>query len=252
MLKKRIIPSLLIKDNKLVKGKKFNNYVNVGNPVSAIKVYSHQYADELIFIRIDNSDPISDLINALKLASENCFAPLTAGGGIKEQNEINLLCKNGADKVLLNSILHYDKKFLKDASKNFGRSTLVAGIDIIEENSKFFITYNCNKNINRETNLIDWLKFLEDNGAGELYINFVNNDGMMNGYKISLAQLICNNTSLPVIFNGGAGNFNHLYELFTETKVSAAGCSSIFHFGDNNPIRANTYLRSKKINLKKN
>ena len=158
MLKKRIIPSLLIKDNKLVKGKKFNNYVNVGNPVLAIKVYSHQYADELIFIRIDNSDPISDLINALKLASENCFAPLTAGGGIKEQNEINLLCKNGADKVLLNSILT-TIKILKDASKNFGRSTLVAGIDIIEENSKFFHYISTNKNINRETNLIDWLNF---------------------------------------------------------------------------------------------
>ena len=251
MLKKRIIPSLLIKNKKLVKGKEFKNYVNVGDPISAIKVYSHQYADELIFIRIDKNDPIEDLLKNLNIASENCFSPITAGGGITKLKEIELLCKNGADKVIINSYLHENKSFLNQSSKMFGSSTIIAGIDIIKIKQDYFISTNNNKKLLKEKKLSEWIKFLEDNGAGEILINCIHKDGAMNGYDLELAKFICKKTVVPIIFTGGAGNFDHLYQLFANTNVSAAGCSSIFHFGDNNPIRANTYLRNKKINLKK-
>lgn len=251
MLKKRIIPSLLIKNNKLVKGIKFKDYQNVGEAISAIKVYSHQHADELIFIRIDKQDSIQDLIKTLNIASENCFAPITAGGGINSIKDIELLCNNGADKVIINSHLHENELFLKQSSEIFGSSTIIAGMDIIQINKEYFLSSNNNQKIFKKKKITEWLKFLENNGAGEIFINCIHKDGTMSGYDLDLAEIVDKHTSLPIIFTGGAGNFEHLYQLFSKTNISAAGCSSIFHFGDNNPIRANTYLRNKNINLKK-
>ena len=251
MLKKRIIPSLLIKNNKLVKGKNFKDYRNVGDPVSAIKVYSNQQADELIFIKIDDKESIRDFVNILSVASSNCFTPLTAGGGIVNLKIIETLLKSGADKVIINSYLLENKPFLKKASKVFGKSTIIAGVDIIKDNNSYQIFNNKKKKVVKNIDLFEWLKFLDNDDCGEIYINCVHADGLMNGYDIDLAKLIMKNIRTPVIFNGGAGNFNHIFELFSKTNVHAAGCSSIFHFGDNNPIRANSYIRNRGILLKK-
>ena len=140
--------------------------------------------------------------------------------------------------------------FKNNLQKIFGSSTIVAGIDIIKINKEYFISTNNNQKIYKEK-VTEWLKFLENNGAGEIFVNCIHKDGTMSGYDLDLAEIVDKNTSLPIIFTGGAGNFEHLYQLFTNTNIAAAGCSSIFHFGDNNPIRANTYLRNKNINLKK-
>lgn len=251
MLKRRIIPCLLIKNNKLVKGKNFSDYKNVGDPISAIKVYSHQHADELIFIKIDNNDPIEDFINILNAASQNCFTPLTAGGGIRCLKDIQILCKSGADKVIINSFLFEKNFFLEESCKTFGSSTIIAGVDVIKHEGNYYVFNNREKKIYKQTNLIDWLLFLQNSGAGEIFINCVHKDGIMNGYDLELASLVLKKIKTPIIFTGGAGNFHHIYELFEGTKIHAAGCSSIFHFGDNNPIRANSYIRNKGIYLKK-
>ena len=251
MLKKRIIPTLLLKNNRLVKGKKFSNYRDVGDPVSAIKIYNSQDVDELIFVNINaNRFQSSDLKEILSIASENCFAALTVGGGINTIEQIEQLLLSGADKVIICSEFNKDPIFVKTASKNFGRQCVVLGIDIKIINDNYMIHTHLGET-KVSSNIKEYIKKAEDMGVGEFFINNIDRDGLMSGYDIELLDTISNITSLPVIGSGGAGNFEHIYELFSKTKCSGAACSSIFHFGDNNPIRAASYLRNKGVEMKK-
>jgi cyclase len=251
MLKKRIIPTLLLKNKRLVKGKKFSNYIDTGDPVSAIKIYNSQDVDELIFINInDNRFESSDLNNILSIASKNCFIPLTAGGGIRTIKQIEKLLLSGADKVIICSQFATNPNFLYEASREFGRQCMVLGIDIKKIKNEYKIFYDLSsKSVNM--NIEDYIRLAENNGVGEFFINNIDCDGMMNGYDINLINKISSITSLPIISSGGAGNFNHIHELFYKTKCNGAACSSIFHFGDNNPIRAASHLRNKGIEMKK-
>ena len=143
-----------------------------------------------------------------------------------------------------------DPIFVKTASKNFGRQCVVLGIDIKIINDNYMIHTHLGET-KVSSNIKEYIKKAEDMGVGEFFINNIDRDGLMSGYDIELLDTISNITSLPVIGSGGAGNFEHIYELFSKTKCSGAACSSIFHFGDNNPIRAASYLRNKGIEMKK-
>ena len=251
MLKKRIIPTLLLKNQRLVKGKNFKDYKDTGDPISAIKIYNSQDVDELIFVNINNNRfSSSDLNKILNVASKNCFAALTAGGGINKISQINELLLSGADKVIICSEFYKNPNFIKEASRSFGSQCIVVGIDIKKLNNEYHAFSNLGSDrINYP--LKDYIKKAEDLGAGEFFINNIDRDGKMNGYDLDIIRKISNITNLPIISSGGAGNFEHLYELFSKTNCSAAACASIFHFGDNNPIRAASYLRNKGIEMKK-
>lgn len=251
MLKRRIIPTLLLKNKRLVKGKNFMNYRDTGDPISAIKIYNSQDVDELIFVNInENRFESSYLEYILKLASKNCFAALTAGGGINKISQIEGLLNSGADKVIICSEFSNNPEFVLEASKLFGRQCIVLGLDIRKKNND----YNCFIELGEKEiklSLEDYIKKAEDMGVGEFFINNIDRDGLMKGYDINLINKISEITTLPLISSGGAGNFEHIYELFSKSNCSAAACSSIFHFGDNNPIRAASYLRNKGIEMKK-
>ena len=251
MLKKRIIPTLLLKNQRLVKGRKFSNYRDTGDPVSAIKIYNSKDVDELIFVNIDeNRFESTYLEEVLSLASENCFAALTAGGGINKISQIEKLLNSGADKVIICSEYINNPKFIFKASEIFGSQCIVLGVDIRRFDNDYYAHINLGKEkVNQ--NIEDYISRAEDMGVGEFFINNIDRDGMMNGYDINLINKISTITSLPIISSGGAGNFEHIFELFLNTNCSAAACSSIFHFGDNNPIRAASYLRNKGIEMKK-
>lgn len=251
MLKKRIIPTLLLRDNRMVKGKNFNSYIDVGDPTSCIKIYNAQYADELIFIDINKDRFVSDeLFKILKTASKNCFIPLTAGGGINSIKKISKLLLSGADKVILNSTNFENPKLIYLAAKKFGSQCIVVGVDIKKIEGQYFIFSDLG--IKQERKKIkEYITECTENGAGEFFINSIDNDGLMEGYDINLINEISKHTSLPIIASGGAGNFNHVEILFKKTKSTGAACGSIFYFADNNPIRLSTYLTQNKIAQKK-
>ena len=253
MLKKRIIPVLLLKNGRMVKGKNFNNYIDTGDPNKAVDIYSSQDADELIFINI-SKDQISKkkFLNILNRSSKECTMPLCAGGGITNSNDVKELLELGADKVLLNTILTKDLDIIKQVSSKFGAQCIVAGIDYKKNNKtgKLEVWSDCGKNL---TNLDfnSHIKNLVEFGVGEIFINSINNDGMMNGYDLEISQKVSKKFSVPFIFSGGAGNFKDLIDLFKETEASAAACSSLFHFNDYNPIQIRSYLNNNGVKMRK-
>ena len=250
MLKKRLIPTLLLRNNRMVKGVNFDNYRDTGDPVTASKVYNSQYVDELIFIDIDATNEMrSTNKEIIKKVSKECFMPLTIGGGIKSVKEIRDLLLVGADKVVINSAAYSNEKLINEGSKMFGSQCIVVGIDIKFENGEYKLYKNSGKT-RLDLDLINHIKNMEELGAGEFFINDITNDGVMKGYDLDLLNFINKNTTLPVIGCGGAGNFQHLVDAYKSTSVSGLAMASIFHFGDNNPIRARFYLKNNKVNIK--
>lgn len=252
MLKKRIIPVQLLLGDRLVKTKKFASYLDVGNPLKSSKIYNDSDADELVFLNIERKNrSIDPLLNILQEVSKVCFMPLAVGGGIKKIDEIKTLFRNGADKVILNSIVYNNYDFLKKVSQTFGKQSIIISIDAKQSTAKneYDLFSNCGTK-KEKVSLIDHLRYCENSGAGEIFINSIDQDGMMKGYDINLIDKIAKNCNLPVIACGGAGNFNHMREVFEKTNISALACGSLFNFGDNNPIRAKSFLQNYNLNFK--
>ena len=253
MLKKRIIPVQLLLDDRLVKTLNFDQYRDVGDPIQSAKVYSAQHADELIFLNINrNNRTIDPLLSLLEKLAEVCFMPLSLGGGIKTLDDVTSLIKHGADKVVLNSILYNGLDIVRNIADKFGSQSIVASIDIRrDDDENFFSLYsNCGRK-KENIDLLELLYLLEKSGAGELFINSINNDGVMMGYDVALIKYVMDHTNLPVIACGGAGNYGHLKDAFAQSDVNALACGSMFNFGDNNPIRAKAFLSNYGFLFKK-
>ena len=243
---------LLLKNGRMVKGKQFNNFVYTGNPLTTVKVYSSQEADELMFIDIGQSKESQNiLIRTINKVSKECNMPLAAGGGIKSVDDVRNLLLAGADKVIINSKLIDNPNLIKQIAEIFGSQCVIGGIDYkIENGSNNLAVYkDCGKT-KLNLNPIEYSKKLESYGVGEILLNSIDNDGMMNGYDINLIKMISSSLKIPLIACGGAGNFLHLVDLFKKTEATGAACASLFHFGDNNPIRARSFLRNYKIPMR--
>ena len=252
MIKKRVIPLLLLNNGRMVKGKQFSNFRDTGNPSTAVKIYSAQDSDELIMLDIQATIKSRvALINVIKEAGKECLMPFSVGGGIKTIDHVREILSAGADKVVITTSAIENPKLIEDVSKKFGSQCVIAGIDYKTDlkTKKRTVWSNCGT---KETNdcPVNLSKKLESLGAGEIIINSITNDGMMQGYDILTAKEISSSLNIPVIVCGGAGNFEHLVEVFKTTDVSAVACSSLFHFGDNNPIRARSHLRNHGIDMR--
>lgn len=252
MIKKRIIPILLLSEQRLVKTRQFKDPREVGNPITSAKVYSAQDADELIFLNIDRQNrSIEGLIELIQKVSEVCFMPLAVGGGIKSLADAEALIKNGADKVILNSICYEKPQLIAEIVNKFGAQAVIVAIDVRSDGSGEYALYSDCGRKREQINLIEHIKRCTAFEAGELFINSIDNDGMMAGFDHVLIQRVMQNCHIPVIACGGSGNYDHLKEAFLVTNVSALGCGSIFNFADNNPIRAKSFLSNYKIPVKK-
>lgn len=250
MLKRRIIPTLLLKGGRMVKGRKFTNYRDTGDPVSASRIYNAQKADELVFIDIEASkENRLALLSLIGKVSEECFMPLTVGGGIQSIDAIRELLRAGADKVLINTGAAENPGLIQQAADMFGRQCVVVGIDVRREGTDSRIYTHCGHRPT-ELRLENHLAKMEQAGAGEFLINSIDNDGMMQGYDLDLLRLVKRHTSRPVIAMGGAGHFQHLAEVLLADLAHAVACASLFHFGDNNPIRARSFLKNKGLPVK--
>ena len=245
MLKKRVIPMLLLKNKRMVKGVCFSNHRDTGNPSTAVRIYSAQDADELVFLDIEASlNSRMALIEVVKNAAKECFMPLSAGGGINSVEDVRQLLLAGADKVVITTSCVTQPKLVSQVASTFGNQCIVAGIDYKTGSNgiKVWIRSGTEK-----TNLdpLEHALFLEESGAGEILLNSIDRDGTMKGYDLEMADRISAALHIPVIIAGGAGNFLHLSELLGQTAASAAACASLFHFGDNNPIRARSFLKNQ-------
>lgn len=249
MLKKRVIPTLLYKDNILVKGKNFLSNRPVLPVIESVKVYDLREVDELIFYDVmatkKNTLPDFSLITDI---SKECFVPLVVGGGIKDLKTIEKLLRCGADKVSINSHAAKQPEFLLKASKEFGSQCIVACLDFKKsESNNVFI--NCGST-NISMNIFEMSKIYEQTGCGEITISSIDNDGTLKGYDLEVISKIKKNVKTPIIASGGCGCYEDMYELFFETNVEAAAAASIFHFSKMTPRGAKKYLKKKEINVR--
>jgi len=247
MLKNRIIPCLDVKNGRVVKGINFVDLKDAGDPVEQAKIYSESGADEICFLDITASNENRETIfDVVKRTSENCFVPLTVGGGVKSLEDINRLLVSGADKVSINTAAVNNKNLIIESSKNFGSQCIVVAIDAKQKNNKWEV-FTHGGRINTGIDAIDFAKKMEDSGAGELLITSMDKDGTQTGYDINLISEIEKNVNIPIIASGGVGNLEHLAEGIKEGGASAVLAASIFHYGIFSIREAKEYFLEKKI-----
>ncbi len=251
MLKTRIIPTLLWKNIGLVKGIGFDSWRIVGTVLPAIKVYNTRQVDELIIVDILATRENSELdLRALEDFSAECFVPLTVGGGIKNIDDVRKILCAGADKVCINSALFETPELVSEIAKKFGTQCVVGSIDAKKVNGKYeCFSHSGTKSTGKE--VVEWAKYLESLGAGEILITSIEKDGTMEGYDLELIKKVTEAVKIPVIASGGAGNYEDMYNALDKAKASAVAAASIFHFTQQTPLEAKRYLSSKGIAVRK-
>jgi imidazole glycerol-phosphate synthase subunit HisF len=234
MLKIRVIPVLTFNGFALVKTKQFTNPRMVGNPMQAARVYNSRNVDELVFVDIQASKQKRKInLAVVKQVVNECFMPVTIGGGIASVDDINNLLQIGADKVLVKSAAIHNPSFITEASKVFGSQCIVVAVDVIRAASGLKIFDPANGN---GMDAIKFVKQVEELGAGELCVNDVMNDGMMEGFEQDMFKEISAATNLPVIACGGAGTPDHFIPLLKNKNITGVAAASIFHFTQYTPF----------------
>jgi len=249
MLKVRIIPSLLIKNSLLVKGKQFKKDRIIGSIISAIKVFNSRKVDEIIVLDTEatnlNQEPNYNLIEQI---SNHCFIPLTVGGGISKIEHVSKLLKSGADKISINTSCVENTNLIQDIINKYGSQILVSSIDVKKINGK----YTCYTNsglVDTKKNVTEVISILENIGVGEILITSIDRDGMMSGYDLELIKLVSHNVSIPIICQGGCGSYQDMLDAIN-SGADAIGASSIFNFTEQTPFQAKEFLKNNKINVR--
>lgn len=251
MLKQRLIPSLLLKQGRCVKTIKFGTIRDVGNPVTAVRVYDAQGADELIFLDITASSEGRDtLFDIVAQTAEQCFMPLTVGGGVRSLGDIRQLLRAGADKVSINTAAVENPQFIKEAADSFGSQCIVVSIDARQMAPKGYevFTYRATKPTGLDP--VEWARRAVDCGAGEIFITAVDRDGTMEGYDLGLVRSVAAAVTVPVVASGGCGTLQHLVDGIRIGHASAVSAASLFHFTDQSVIKAKTFMQVAGLDVR--
>ncbi|MBI2082775.1 MAG: imidazole glycerol phosphate synthase subunit HisF [Deltaproteobacteria bacterium] len=233
MLTKRIIPCLDVKDGRVVKGTKFVNLRDAGDPALVASQYNEEGADEVTFLDITaSSEKRKILIDVVERTADRIFMPLTVGGGIKNLQEIRELLLAGADKISVNTKAVENPSFIQQAAEKFGSQCIVVAIDakrVVPKTKKWRVYTHGGR---KETKLdaVQWAKRVEKLGAGEILLTSMDRDGTREGYDIELTRAVSEAVSIPVVASGGAGNPGHILEALTKGEANAVIVASIFHF----------------------
>lgn len=232
MLAKRIIPCLDIKDSRTVKGVNFADLVDAGDPVELAKYYSENGADELVFLDItatkEDRRTFAKLVDEI---SENINIPFTVGGGIKTKEDVEILLKNGADKVSINSYAVSNPDFINELAYNFGSQCIVVAIDAKFIDNDWYV-YLVGGRIKTEIKLFNWAKEVEKRGAGEILFTSMDHDGTKNGFACKALEELSQKVNIPIIASGGAGKTEHFNEVFKSGNIDAVLAASVFHFNE--------------------
>lgn len=247
MLKVRVIPTLLWKQFGLVKGASFDSWRRVGPVLPAIKVYNQREVDELVLVDIvahqSDDDPDFESIDEF---GQDCFVPLTVGGGITRIEQVQRLLRAGADKVSVNTAAYARPELVTEISRRHGVQSVVVSIDVRAQHGG----WNCFSHAGRQPTGRDvraWARELEDRGAGEILITSIERDGTMQGYDLALIEAVVRSVGIPVIASGGAGNYQHMVDAVIQAGASAVAAASIFHFTEQTPAGAKAALAAAGV-----
>ena len=232
MLKVRVIPCLDVHAGRVVKGVRFVELKDAGDPVEQAKIYDAQGADELCFLDITASHEERDtLLDVVRGTAEVCFMPLTVGGGVRSRDDIRNLLLAGADKVSINTAAVARPEFVTEAAARFGTQCIVVAIDAKRANEGRFEVFTHGGRKATGLDAIDWAKRVVGLGAGEILLTSMDRDGTKEGFDLKLTRAVSDAVSVPVIASGGVGTLEHLAEGVKEGHASAVLAASIFHFG---------------------
>ncbi len=250
MLKKRIIPCLDIKEGRTVKGVNFVDIRDAGDPVELAKKYVEQRADELVFLditaTIEKRKTFAELVG--KIAAE-INLPFTVGGGISTIDDAALLISAGADKVSINSSAFRNPGLITEIARRFGSQCVVVAIDTKFNGSDWMVYIDAGNTLT-PLKAVDWAKWAEKQGAGEILLTSMNADGTKAGFSIEVTRDVSRSVNIPVIASGGAGTMEHFREVFVKSSCSAALAASIFHYGEILIPELKEYLSSRNINVR--
>jgi imidazole glycerol-phosphate synthase subunit HisF len=246
MVKIRVMPTLLFKDVGLVKGVGFNSWRRTGSALQAIKVYNMRGVDEIVLVDItatrDGRPPDFAMIDDL---ADECFMPMTVGGGVKTPDDIGRLLSVGADKVCLNSHALAAPELIAEGAKSYGSQCIVVSIDVKRRADGSAEVFARSGTQATGIDPVEWAKRAEALGAGEILLTSIDRDGTFSGYDVALTADVAAAVSIPVIASGGAGNYQHMADVLEASGASAVAAASIFHFTEQTPAEAKKYLLSR-------
>jgi imidazole glycerol-phosphate synthase subunit HisF len=247
MLAKRIIPCLDVKAGRVVKGVKFLELKDAGDPVEIARVYDREGADELCFLDITASHENRGIIlDVVARTAEQVFMPLTVGGGINQTEDIRALLKAGADKVSINTGAVNRPEFVRQSAEMFGSQCIVVAIDAKRAGDHWEVFTHGGRNPTG-LNAGEWAERMERYGAGEILLTSMDRDGTRAGYDLALTRTIADRVGIPVIASGGVGSLDHIYQGLTEGGASAALAASIFHFREYSIAECKAYLAERGV-----
>jgi cyclase len=247
-LLKRIIPCLDVTEGRVVKGVKFLNLRDAGDPVEVAKMYDEQGADELTFLDITASSDKRDIIlDVVARTAEQVFMPLTVGGGVRVLEDIHRLLRAGADKVAINTAAVRNPEFVGEAARKFGSQCIVVAIDAKRKPGGGWEVYTHGGRNATGLDVVEWARKMEEMGAGEILLTSMDADGTKQGYDLELTRAVSDATTIPVIASGGVGSLEHLYDGVTKGGADAVLAASIFHFKESTVGDAKQYLKERGV-----
>lgn len=228
MLKTRVIPTLLLRDDALVKTVKFNNATYIGDPVNTVRIFNELEVDELVFLDITaTKERRNPNLKILAEVANECFMPLGYGGGLKDFEVVKSIFSIGFEKVVLNTITHLNPRFVSEIAGHFGNQAVMASIDVKKNFWGNYEVWSDGGKVNTKKNPFEWAAELEELGAGEILLTSIDREGTWNGFDLQLVKKISDTVNIPVISHGGAGKLEHISDVVNQCKVSAVALGSM-------------------------
>ena len=250
MLTKRIIPCLDIKNGRTVKGVNFLELRDAGDPVELAKKYADTMADELVFLDISATEERrKTLVDLVRKVAETINIPFTVGGGISSVEDVDILLRNGADKVSINSSAVKRPELINEIAAKYGSQCTVVAIDAKQIDGEWMVHLVGGK-VSTDIKLFDWAKEVEARGAGEILFTSMNNDGTKNGFANEALAKLSEIVNIPIIASGGAGTMQHFADTFIEGKADAALAASVFHYHEIDIPELKQFLKQQNISVR--